>query len=68
MSWCGSSDTVRRTADAGIPFPPIDERDAAPALDALLESLAPQICRLVMALDGDELVGWLSPGGSKLGG
>ncbi|WP_371791328.1 GNAT family N-acetyltransferase [Streptomyces sp. NBC_01471] len=45
---------------AGFPFPPIDERDAAPALDAILESLAPQTCRLVMALDGDELLGWLN--------
>ncbi|HCA85388.1 MAG TPA: GNAT family N-acetyltransferase [Streptomyces sp.] len=45
---------------AGFPFPPIDERDAAPALDAILESLAPATCRLLMALDGDALVGWLT--------
>jgi GNAT superfamily N-acetyltransferase len=45
---------------AGFPFPPIDERDAAPALDAILESLAPATCRLLMALDGDEPVGWLN--------
>lgn len=45
---------------AGFPFPPIDEGDAAPALDAILASLAPATCRLVMALDGDEPVGWLN--------
>ncbi|MFE4337076.1 hypothetical protein ACFRQM_49515 [Streptomyces sp. NPDC056831] len=26
---------------AGFPFPPIDERDVAPALETILESLAP---------------------------
>jgi GNAT superfamily N-acetyltransferase len=45
---------------AGFPFPPIDERGAAPALDAILEGLAPRTCRLLMALEGDELVGWLT--------
>lgn len=27
---------------AGFPFPPIDEGDAAPALEAIVESLAPE--------------------------
>jgi ribosomal protein S18 acetylase RimI-like enzyme len=45
---------------AGFPFPPIDERDAAPALEPILESLAPRTNRLLMALDDDELVGWLN--------
>ncbi|MCX4410097.1 MULTISPECIES: GNAT family N-acetyltransferase [unclassified Streptomyces] len=45
---------------AGFPFPPIDEQDAAPALDGILENLALTTCRLLMALDGDELVGWLT--------
>lgn len=45
---------------AGFPFPPIDQRDAAPALDAILGNLAPQTCRILMALDGDDLVGWLN--------
>ncbi|MFJ1546839.1 GNAT family N-acetyltransferase [Streptomyces sp. NPDC088246] len=45
---------------AGFPFPPIDERDAAPALETILESLAPRTSRLLMALDDDELVGWLN--------
>ncbi|WP_369200538.1 GNAT family N-acetyltransferase [Streptomyces sp. PU-14G] len=45
---------------AGFPFPPIDERDAAPALDAILDNLSPRTCRLLLALDGDDLVGWLA--------
>jgi len=45
---------------AGFPFPPIDERDAAPALETILESLAARTSRLLMALDDDELVGWLN--------
>lgn len=45
---------------AGFPFPPIDQRDAVPALDAILENLTPRTCRLLMALDGDDLVGWLN--------
>ncbi|MET7639277.1 GNAT family N-acetyltransferase [Streptomyces sp. NPDC005438] len=45
---------------AGFPFPPVGRRDATPALDAILESLAPQTCRLLMALDGEDLVGWLT--------
>ncbi|MFI8850646.1 GNAT family N-acetyltransferase [Streptomyces sp. NPDC053499] len=45
---------------AGFPFPPIGPRDAAPAFDAILENLAPRTCRLLMALEGDDLVGWLN--------
>ncbi|MFI6860269.1 GNAT family N-acetyltransferase [Streptomyces sp. NPDC050421] len=45
---------------AGFPFPPIDEGDAAPVLEAIVESLAPRTNHLLMALDDDELVGWLN--------
>ncbi|MFF4607323.1 GNAT family N-acetyltransferase [Streptomyces sp. NPDC001339] len=45
---------------AGFPFPPIDAQQAAPGVDAIIDSLAPDTCRLVMALAGGELVGWLN--------
>lgn len=45
---------------AGFPFPPIGRRDATPALDAILENLAPRTGRLLMAVDGVDLVGWLN--------
>ncbi|MFD9049858.1 GNAT family N-acetyltransferase [Streptomyces zaomyceticus] len=45
---------------AGFPFPPIDASTAAPAVDTLVEGLAPETSRLVIAsLDG-ELAGWLN--------
>lgn len=43
----------------GFPFPPVRAADVAPALDAIVAELDPETSRLVMALDGDELVGWL---------
>ncbi|MFD4988642.1 GNAT family N-acetyltransferase [Streptomyces sp. NPDC058374] len=47
---------------AGFPFPPVDARDVAPAVDALASALAPDTSRLLTAsLDGDgELAGWLN--------
>ncbi len=45
---------------AGFPFPPIDARQAAPAVDAIVDGLAPGSCRLVAAMAGEELVGWLN--------
>lgn len=45
---------------AGFPFPPIDARQAAPAFDAVLSRLAPQTCRLIVALAEGEGVGWLA--------
>ncbi|MEV0443723.1 GNAT family N-acetyltransferase [Streptomyces spectabilis] len=44
---------------AGFPLPPIDIQHAAPALDAIIEGLAPHTSRLLTAWDGGELVGWL---------
>ncbi|MFE6039871.1 GNAT family N-acetyltransferase [Streptomyces sp. NPDC056452] len=51
---------LQRRRRGRFPFPPIDEREAAPALENILESLDPRTSRLLMALDDDELVGWLS--------
>ncbi|MCX4982256.1 GNAT family N-acetyltransferase [Streptomyces sp. NBC_00572] len=45
---------------AGFPFPPIDARLAAPAVDSLVAGLAPGTSRLVVASLDDELVGWLN--------
>ncbi|WP_172387938.1 GNAT family N-acetyltransferase [Streptomyces sp. MNP-20] len=44
---------------AGFPLPPIGTQQAAPALDTLIEGLAPHTSRLLTAWDGSELVGWL---------
>ncbi|GHC89558.1 GNAT family N-acetyltransferase [Streptomyces flavofungini] len=45
---------------AGFPFPPIDEKQAAPAVDRIVGSLAPQTSRLLTATVEGELVGWLN--------
>ncbi len=45
---------------AGFPFPPIDHSYAAPALDRIIASLAPETSRLLAAMHGGELVGWLN--------
>lgn len=45
---------------AGFPFPPIDHAHAAPALDRIVASLAPETSRLLTATDGRRLVGWLN--------
>ncbi|WP_399934693.1 GNAT family N-acetyltransferase [Streptomyces kanamyceticus] len=45
---------------AGFPFPPIDETHAAPAVDAILGTLAPATSRLLTAASDGELVGWLN--------
>lgn len=48
---------------AGFPFPPIDLAQAAAAVDALADSLAPETGRILMATTDegaeDGLVGWL---------
>ena len=45
---------------AGFPFPPIDASTAAPAVDTLVEGLAPETSRLVIASVDGELAGWLN--------
>lgn len=45
---------------AGFPFPPIDVRQAAPAVDSLVASLAPDTSRLVIASVNGHLAGWLN--------
>ncbi|SFS86359.1 Predicted N-acetyltransferase YhbS [Saccharopolyspora flava] len=43
----------------GFPFAPVDEDEVAAAVDAIVGALDPATCRVVMASDGEELVGWL---------
>ncbi|MFC5723029.1 GNAT family N-acetyltransferase [Streptomyces gamaensis] len=45
---------------AGFPFPPIDDGQAAPAVDRIVHSLAPETSRLLTASVQRELVGWLN--------
>lgn len=53
---------------AGFPFPPVDARQVAPAVDHLAEQLDPQRCRILIATDSGALRGWvvLSRGASPL--
>jgi GNAT superfamily N-acetyltransferase len=44
---------------AGFPFPPVDAQDVAPVLDRILEWLAPDRYRLVLASADGVLMGWL---------
>lgn len=45
---------------AGFPYPPIDEADAARALDGILDALGPQTNRVLAIWVGGELAGWLN--------
>jgi GNAT superfamily N-acetyltransferase len=53
---------------AGFPFPPVDARQVAPAVDHLADRLDPQRSRILLATDSGTLKGWvaLSRGASPL--
>ncbi|MET9296926.1 GNAT family N-acetyltransferase [Streptomyces sp. NPDC003077] len=53
-------DVTNAGGAAGFPFPPIDAQQAAPALDTIITSLAPDTCRLLVALVEGEVAGWLN--------
>ncbi|GAA2338378.1 GNAT family N-acetyltransferase [Streptomyces violaceusniger] len=53
-------DVTNAGGAAGFPFPPIDAQQAAPALDAIIANLAPETCRLILAMEDGELAGWLN--------
>lgn len=44
---------------AGFPFPPVGATDVAPVLDQLTGGLAPERSRLLLAMDGKALAGWV---------
>ena len=44
---------------AGFPFPPVDEAIVAPVADQLIASLSPGGSRLLLALAGNALAGWV---------
>lgn len=44
---------------AGFPFPPIHRSHAVPAVERIVDGLAPDTSRLLTALHRDELAGWL---------
>lgn len=45
---------------AGFPFPPVDARHVAPAVDQLADQLDPQRGRILLAMDGGTLTGWVA--------
>ncbi|WP_415947508.1 GNAT family N-acetyltransferase [Streptomyces sp. KLOTTS4A1] len=45
---------------AGFPFPPVDVDTVTPALDRLIDQLAPDTSRIVTATMDGELAGWLN--------
>ncbi|MER5972859.1 GNAT family N-acetyltransferase [Streptomyces sp. NPDC002055] len=45
---------------AGFPFPPIDETQAAPAVDRIVNALSLNTSRLLTATADGELIGWLN--------
>jgi GNAT superfamily N-acetyltransferase len=45
---------------AGFPFPPVDARQVAPAVDHLASRLDPQQSRILLALDSGTLTGWVA--------
>lgn len=44
---------------AGFPFPPVDARHVAPAVDHLADQLDPQRSRILLATDSGTLMGWV---------
>jgi GNAT superfamily N-acetyltransferase len=44
----------------GFPFPPVNVGDVAPVADALIGALHPDRTRLLLALDGEALAGWVA--------
>ena len=44
---------------AGFPFPPVDARHVAPAVDQLADQLDPQRSQILLALDNGTLMGWV---------
>ena len=42
----------------GFPFPPVSPDEVAAATDRLVQALDPGGTRVLVALDGDTLVGW----------
>lgn len=47
---------------AGFPFPPVDADHVTPAVDALVAGLDPSRSRILVALRGDGLAGWVALG------
>lgn len=45
---------------AGFPFPPVDARQVAPAVDHLADQLDPQRNRILVAMDSGTLSGWVA--------
>lgn len=43
----------------GFPFPPVDVADVAPVADALIHGLEPERSRLIVAMAGEVLAGWV---------
>ncbi len=43
----------------GFPFPPVGAQQVAPAVDGLAARLDPQRCRMLLALSGGALTGWV---------
>ncbi|WEV26239.1 GNAT family N-acetyltransferase [Streptomyces sp. 71268] len=53
-------DVTNAGGAAGFPFPSIDAQHAAPALDALVDGLGARTSRLLVAMDGGRVAGWLT--------
>lgn len=53
-------DVTNTGGAAGFPFPPIDRSHALPAVDRIVQPLAPGTSRLLTATDRGEFVGWLN--------
>ena len=43
----------------GFPFLPVEDAQVLPAVDAMIDSLDPLVCRLLLATVGESLAGWL---------
>ncbi|WP_027761919.1 GNAT family N-acetyltransferase [Streptomyces sp. AA1529] len=54
------TDVTNAGGAAGFPFPPVDRSETGPALERIVDALAPDSCRLLAAVRDGELVGWLN--------
>ncbi|MGW7098735.1 N-acetyltransferase family protein [Streptomyces sp. NPDC054838] len=57
--WVAVANAGGAVIAAGFPMPPVSAREVAPVADRLIAALEPDRSRIIMAVCGDTLAGWL---------
>lgn len=62
---CCWRDVANAGGAVGFPFIPVDDEQVRPAVEALVASLDPSLNRLLLALHGEDLAGWVLLAGNS---